>query len=373
MKLILPIVFCLFIGLSSQAQTFAIGRSSVSIQDDSRNRTIPVELYYPAVTAGNNAEWAEGVFPLIILGHGFSMTYSAYENISSFFVPKGYVFAMLDTENGLFSVSHGDFAADYVFVKNNLSLSGIEGARVAYLGHSMGGGAAFLAAAQDTQLDLLIGMAPAETNPSAISASSSIEIPTFVFSGQGDAVTPPAENHIPMYDACNASCKGFINVIGGAHCYFAQTNFFCDFGETTAGSNIQITRAQQQDVLFDFLDPLFETFLSENSSAFEVFSDSLATSSRVSGSHTCDELALQNAGSNDNILSVYPSPAGEIITLESVKQNIGKYEIINMSGQTVASGEVSDKTAVIPVKNLSPGVYLLKTKMSQIRFLRSHD
>ncbi|MEX1187947.1 MAG: T9SS type A sorting domain-containing protein [Bacteroidia bacterium] len=368
MKLILVSLFSALFITNASAQSYSIGRSSESVFDPSRNRAIPVEVYYPALSAGTNAEWATGTFPLIILGHGFAMTYSAYENISSFFVPKGYVFAMIDTENGLVGVSHGNFAADYKYVKENLNLPGTLEQTTAYLGHSMGGGAAFLAASLGNQPDLLIGLAPAETNPSAISASSLITIPTFVFSGEGDAVTPPSENHIPMYDDCASDCKGFISILGGAHCYFAQSNFFCDFGETTAGSDIQINRAQQQDVLFDFLEPLFQTFLRDNNETFAQFSDSLALSSRVSGTHTCDENALSFNASKSNLLTVYPSPASHSINIKSFKNKLGHFEIRSSTGKLVSQGNCDTTSENINISAWPAGIYHFKNADGQIRF-----
>ena len=50
------------------------------------------------------------------------------------------------------------------------------------LGHSMGGGASFLAAENNPNVNTLINFAAAETNPSAISAARNITIPTVIFS-----------------------------------------------------------------------------------------------------------------------------------------------------------------------------------------------
>jgi len=343
------------------AQPYSIGRTRIDLQDPARNRTIPVEVYYPAQSAGNNATWADGFFPMVILGHGFAMSYAAYENLSGYFVPKGYVFAMIDTENGIIGVSHPDFAADYQYVNQNLALPNVLNNSIAFLGHSMGGGAAFLAASQAPQPQLLIGLAPAETNPSAIDAASSINCPVFVFSGQGDAVTPPSENHIPMYDSSNSLCKGFINILGGAHCYFANSNFFCDFGETTAGSSIQISRAEQQDILYDFLEPLLATFLKNDNQAFAQFSDSLASSSRVNGTHTCDVNALKAISPDNQQLSVFPSPVNEILTLSSADKMLGAFEIVNSLGRQMLAGDCKNQQLQLNVSDWPDGVYYFRT------------
>lgn len=358
-----------FAFIQVSGQPFSVGRTSINLQDASRNRTIPVQLYYSALNPGNNAPWVAGTFPLVILGHGFSMSYSSYENISTFFVPMGYVFAMIDTENGLIGVSHGDFASDIVYVKANLNLPQTLGEPIAYLGHSMGGGAAFLAAAQAPP-SLLVGLAPAETNPSAIAAAPGISIPSFVFSGSGDAVTPPESNHIPMYDACVSECKGFISILGGAHCYFAQSNFFCDFGETTAGSNISISRSEQQDVMFDLLDPLFDAFLRGNAGAFESFSDSLALSSRVSGFTTCDATILGDYTRNDNSLTFFPSPVVDVLKVKRVQSPLGKIEVWSMDGKLMITLFSLASEAELSLSRLAPGIYFLRTGSGSRKFVK---
>lgn len=345
----------------AKAQTYELGRARVELNDESRSRVIPVEVYYPALSSGENADWAEGEFPLIIVGHGFAMTYAAYENYAQYFVPRGYAIAMLDTENGFVGVNHEDFGIDYVFVKNNLGFTGHLNSKVAYMGHSMGGGAAFIAASQDEGPDLLIGLAPAETNPSAIAASVSVVAPTFVFSGEGDNVTPPEGSHIPIYDACSAVCKGFINIIGGAHCYFALSNFFCDFGETTAGSDIQIQRGEQQSITYSLLEPLFEGFLLNSGDPLQVLSDSLSQSTRVNGSLQCDNDPLQIKDQVGKGFLLYPSPAGEFIYVElatEVKQN---FKVINIQGQIVLEGGLETGVNTLQIHTLEAGLYVLVT------------
>jgi hypothetical protein len=238
------------------------------------------------------------------------------------------------------------------------------------MGHSMGGGAAFIAASQDEGPDLLIGLAPAETNPSAIAASSSVIAPTFVFSGEGDNVTPPQDSHIPIYDACTAVCKGFINIIGGAHCYFALSNFFCDFGETTAGSDIQIQRGEQQSITYSLLEPLFQSFLLNDEDAFQIFSDSLSQSSRINGSLQCDDnpLELQNKISEDLLL--YPSPAGEFIHVELAALEKQSFNVMNFQGQIVLKGELESGINTLQLQELRTGLYVLVTGSSRITFMK---
>ena len=99
-------------------QLFAqqVGHTTVTFVDSSRsNRQISTEIYYPAITAGNNTPIAAGTFPVIAFGHGFVMTWSAYQNFWDLLVPKGYILAFPTTESN-FSPSHSDFGADLNFL-----------------------------------------------------------------------------------------------------------------------------------------------------------------------------------------------------------------------------------------------------------------
>ena len=127
-----------------------VGHTQITFIDSSRNnRSIPTEIYYPATVAGNNTPIAPGVFPVISFGHGFVMTWSAYQNFWDDLVPEGYILAFPTTEGG-FSPVHADFGADLKFLVNEIQINGA-GASVpassagntsAIMGHSMGGGIA---------------------------------------------------------------------------------------------------------------------------------------------------------------------------------------------------------------------------------------
>ncbi|MEN9400457.1 MAG: hypothetical protein RL632_1560, partial [Bacteroidota bacterium] len=130
-----------------------------------------------------------------------------------------------------------------------------------------------LAAANNPNIKAIVGLAPAETNPSAIAAAPNVSVPAIIFSGSSDGVTPPADHHIPIYNGLISTCKTFVSVVGGGHCYYANTNFNCDFGETTSSTGISITRAQQQARTFSLLDPWLEYMLKDNCDAYTQFSN----------------------------------------------------------------------------------------------------
>jgi dienelactone hydrolase len=273
----MKIIFLLFfsIGILNVFAQYQVGHTTITFNDPARTggfgsgggagRQIQTEIYYPATSTGDNVAVASGQFPVITFGHGFAMSWDAYTNIWQHYVARGFILAFPRTEGGLIpGPSHGDFGTDLKQVSDKMLALNSNGSSIfngkilqkaAIMGHSMGGGASFLAASNNMNIETVIGLAPAETNPSAIAATANVSVSALVFSGSADGVTPPADHHIPIYDGLTGTCKSFVSITGGAHCYYANSNFNCDFGESTSSANISITRAEQQTATYSVLDP----------------------------------------------------------------------------------------------------------------------
>lgn len=239
---LLFIIIAFIATIQSLAQNLNLGHTTITFNDPNRSggfgngggpgRQIQTEIYYPAPANGENVAVSDGQWPIIVFGHGFAMNWDAYSNIWSALVPYGYIMAFPRTESGIFPTpSHGDFGLDIALVAEKLSESGQNINSIFYnkisdytcaMGHSMGGGAAVLAASQSTIFDAYLGLAPAETNPSAIAAADNLQIPSLILSGSNDGVTPPSQHHLPIFNAIAHECKSFANLIGGGHCYFAN-------------------------------------------------------------------------------------------------------------------------------------------------------
>lgn len=303
MKNILLSIFFLFFFLSVFQAQFAVGHATITFNDPTRTggfgsgggtgRQIQTEIYYPAASAGNNVAAANGVFPVIVFGHGFVMSWDAYQNIWEHYASLGYIVAFPRTE-GTFSPNHGEFGKDLRLVVQKIQelnttsgsiLFGKTHPNSAIIGHSMGGGATILAAENNSSIKTIVGLAPANTTPSAISAAVNVTVPALIFSGSQDGVTPAAVHHTPIYQGLNANCKTFVSILGGGHCYYANTNFNCDFGETTSSTGISITRAQQQERTYSILDPWLDYTLRENCAAYPVFVTATETTSFLSESN----------------------------------------------------------------------------------------
>ena len=289
---------------------YQIGHTTITFNDPSRTggfgsgggagRQIQTEIYYPAISTGENTTIIDATFPIIVFGHGFAMSWDAYANIWEHYVSRGFIVAFPRTEGSLFPAPvHQDFGLDLRLVSNALLDLNVESSspffgkmieKSAIIGHSMGGGASILAAANNSSIATVVGLAPAETDPSAIAQAGNVSVPALIFSGSSDGVTPPNDHHVPIYNALNSTCKSFVSIDGGAHCYFANTNFNCDFGESTSSTGISITREEQQNTTYAILDPWLDYKLKGICEAYEAFLLAMENQPGTTNETTCSQV-----------------------------------------------------------------------------------
>jgi dienelactone hydrolase len=364
------IVFLLITNLVVLSQPYPVGNRQMSFTDPARSRTIATRVYHPAAATGSNQPFATGAFPLIILGHGFSMSYDAYLNFADSLVPLGYIIIMPTTEVGPIPFpSHENFALDLSFLNTHIKgLNGNSGSvfyqhvasTSAIMGHSMGGGCSFLACAGNSNVTTMVTFAPAETNTSAITAAAQITIPALVFSGQNDGVTKPSENHIPMYNNLASDCKTFVNIIGGGHCYYALSNWACDFGESTSSPQPTITREQQQQVTFSLLIPYLNNMLKNDASQGSLFMNRLQTLTTITYQRDCLTSVNESHPSSGFI---YPVPFSSEIQIPASYSLPVTVKIYTISGIRLYENTVSEKQ--INLSSLEKGLYLIEISDSK--------
>lgn len=238
---------------------FAVGTLALTVNDPARaNRAIALRVHYPATAAGSGSPAISGCdFPLIAFGHGFTIANSAYGYLADGLAADGRVVVLPGSESG-FAPDHAAFGADLAFSLQALPLQsafvGVTGNARVIGGHSMGGGAAFLGAGG---VSALFALAPAETNPSAITAAAGIGVPALLITGSRDCVTPLASHAGPMYAALAtpAAQKSLQTIDGASHCQFTTGSVTCSIGESSCGGSATITVGDQQAATLALLRP----------------------------------------------------------------------------------------------------------------------
>jgi len=350
------------------AQTFSVANTSVVFYDSIRNRDIATEIYYPADNPGQNQPVSAGAFPVLVFGHGFLMGWDSYQNFWTEIVPNGYVICFPTTEMGI-TPDHQQFGEDLKFLATQMQIETQDNTSLFFnslapetglIGHSMGGGASFLAAENNSSIHALINFAAAETTPSAISAASGITVPSLIFSGDDDCVAPPIDHQNIMYDSLNSNCKTQVKIINGGHCYFADENSICSLGESFCNGNLNITRLEQQEVTNDFLNLWLDFSLKGNQNAFTVFNDSLQTSNRINYLQNCNIVGLPHLD-NSVELDIFPNPVIEKLNLDIPIEHInGILTIYNLLGKKVYQNSILSTNTQIDVSGYTNGSYYIK-------------
>jgi len=358
----------------SSAQVYSIGHKQITFVDASRsNRNILTEVYYPANTAGDNVPMAAGQFPVIIFGHGFVMSWDAYKCFWDSLVPLGYIMAFPRTEGNI-SPNHSEFGKDLKFLNEQFNLENTTPSSFFYqkvsptsaiMGHSMGGGASFLAAASYTNFTTLVNFAAANTNPSSISAAKNVTRPLLMFIGQNDGVTPPNNHQIPMFDSCASWCKTRVNITGGGHCYFANNNFNCSFGESTTSPQPTITRAEQQRRVFYLLKPYLNYMLKGSLADSITYFSRLQNTSEYTYVRQCSVVTDVKKNNLDKIPVFFPNPVKSIFRINQD----GFVRISNILGMTVYEGNIKVND-MINAENWEAGVYLMNINGSVFKILK---
>ena len=90
------------------------------------------------------------------------------------------------------------------------------------------------------------------------------------------------------------------------------------------------------------------------------------------GNRDCDEIYERyHNGVDEPVLEsmmAYPNPAGDVLFVKT--SNVTDYRIVNLLGQTIMSGTVSN--SAIDISALSNGIYLLRINNSILKIIVNH-
>jgi dienelactone hydrolase len=208
----------------------------------------------------------------IAFGHGFLSPPELYNTTCRHLASWGYTVIAPRSALELFP-SHAAYADDLSYCLTWLEAANtnaasplfgrISSAGFGITGHSMGGGACLLAAAQDPRIIAVAPMAAAETRPSAIEASSMIDAPVCFITGSEDAFVPNPFHTKPMFQQV-AGPTAWFDIKGGYHCGFIRAKlpeFVCDEGS--------ISRFDQIAETHQLITAFFELTLKKDASAWD--------------------------------------------------------------------------------------------------------
>ena len=370
--------------ISAFSQTFNVGSRTIVFNDPARTggtgsgggagRQIQTDIVYPAVTTGANATVAAGKFPVVVFGHGFVMETTVYKAIFDSLAKLGYICALPKTEGSLLPApSHTDFGKDLAIVLDKLLIDtaisfpfyGKVNGKGAIAGHSMGGGATFLANQYTNNAVCYFTMAPANTNPPSVDAALTLNKPICILSGTSDCVAGYAAHQKPMYDSLKTNtCKQLVSIANARHCSFSDgSSFNCNFGEGTSGcASSPLTTAQQLVIVRSIMVPYFNYFLKGICSEWNVYQNYITTTTSLTTIQSCTMNVPSNAsvlgdtafcvGSSAN-LSASPSGFNYTWSSSQTSQNINVNQAGNYSVNVAnaycsinsASFAVAQKTA----------------------------
>ncbi len=319
-------------------------------------------------------------FPVISFGHGFVMQPNSYNWLANALVPYGYIVAFAGTETGL-PPNHSLFGRDELYIARKIKSYGDSSNSFLYRktaefnavgGHSMGGGASFLAMQNVTDITTFFNFAAAETfiTESAIQKAKLCTRPALLLSGTKDCVAPASNNSIKMYQNLASEYKFFANIINGSHCQFADANETpCELGEFLAcPTNTYIARNLQQERVMSLLKPWLDFWLKRECNGINTFYTNAAN-------QLVHIDTLQNKVINCNALNVitkiknqtltdtkiFPNPSDGIVTI-SLKDSYQdlSIQLFDVTGKIIDSKQFKHHQEIkLDYSYLEKGIYYL--------------
>lgn len=281
--LLIAIIHCTFFIVNCFAQPnnkgpYEAGWTSATLNRE--GRTLNTIIYYPSFVEGSETQidTLHGPYQVIAFGHGFFMQNSYYISHYKHLASYGFVvIAPQFPDNNHLQLAYDlIYCVNYIKTQNTNSSSRffnlIDVTRAGLSGHSMGGGASLLAAANDSTITVATPLAAAETNPSAINVMNQIKGVVYLISAQNDGITPPSQHQIPMYNNANP-VKALPLIKGANHTKFMDTRIW-DWTDP----NGYLTAALQLSITRKYLASIFNLFLKEDSSYFKYAFGGLAQS-----------------------------------------------------------------------------------------------
>jgi predicted dienelactone hydrolase len=290
----------------------AAGVRTVELTDPTRERTLRVEVWYPAApgsgaanayhldtelgrlasvctAARRDGDALPGPWPVLVFSHGFGGVRFQSFYLTEHLATHGYVVVAPDHTGNTFADfgALGDDAAvaqsavdrpeDARFVLDSLldgSLGELDADpdRVSMSGHSFGGWTSLEAARRDPRFRVVVPLAPGFRDPATPDFVAGLARPILLFGGSVDSTTPFETDQRVPYELASPP-KGLVRVLGAGHldfsdiCEIEALSGFLDDGCDPASIEPSVVRARTRVLTLAFLrryleaDTELDTFL----------------------------------------------------------------------------------------------------------------
>lgn len=310
------------------------------------------------------------------------MSALAYQWLVQALVPYGYIIGFPATEEGF--PNHADFGKDELVVARALKNYGDSSNSFLFQktngftaigGHSMGGGASYLAMNNVTDITTFFNFSAAETfavfGIVATEAAKNITQPALVFTGSKDCVASPVGNSKTMYQNTKSEYKFFANIKDGSHCQFADANKTpCETGEVLACiGTTYISRINQQNRTMLLLKPWLDFWLKRDCNAISTFYTNSGNNltnidTLQSKIITCSALSIPTTIKQNKTLkaNLFPNPSNGLFTLE-INQNYSNatLNVIDITGKLIDNKLYRNQNVIqLDYSYLAKGMYQLQ-------------
>ena len=218
-------------------------------------------------------------------------------------------------------------------------------------GWSMGGGGAQLAASIDPSLKAVVGLCPWIDLNGFEDSDLIHDVPVLIFTGQNDDIAGSAEYGYMHYsNTPNSTDKLYFEIENGSHDAANSPNM--------AGGE---TGVYALSWLMTYLleDPCYCDFLLQNPMNASAYETNIE----------CESLQL-NENHAGEVLTIYPNPSNQSISIEIVDLELVEFKIYNSDGKCVKAGLVSKQYNKIEIEALMNGIYTLRVDNINYRLVK---
>jgi dienelactone hydrolase len=208
----------------SERGPYEVAVRDISVPRPGAAEAFEASLFVPLAPQTAEAEPVERS-AMYAFGHGYLSPIEPYRSTLEHVASWGITVVAPRSGGGLLP-SHEAFGADLLAALDAVAVAAAaddwDGLPVnvsarATGGHSMGGGAAVLAAAMDETITTVAALSAAETRPSAVEAAATVAVPMLLVGASEDRITPVDGHQRPIFEAANGPAQLRL-IEGGGHC-----------------------------------------------------------------------------------------------------------------------------------------------------------